>query len=145
MFRGSSFHTLDNKNRVKIPSRYCEILRGNNDLDLVLTFWEGYILAYPLSAWLKMEQNFSNSDDLDQAERMRIRDMTSDAQDCTLDRQGRILIPQFLKEDARIDKEVAIVGMINNFEIWNRELYDAYRNQRKGSSSKSVLPGLSLQ
>jgi MraZ protein len=145
MFRGSSFHTLDNKNRVKIPSRYCEILRGNNDLDLVLTFREGYILAYPLSAWLKMEQKFAQSDHLDQAERMLIRDMTSDAQDCTLDRQGRILIPQSLKDDARIDKDVAVVGMIDNFEIWNRQLFDAYRNQRRQSSSKSVLPGLSIQ
>ncbi len=145
MFRGSSFHTLDVKNRVKIPSRYCEILRGNNDLDLVLTFWEGYILAYPLSAWLKMEQKFQQSDDLDQAERMRIRDMTLDAQDCKLDPQGRILIPQLLKDDAGIEKDVAIVGMINNFEIWNRKLYDAYRNQRKESANKRVLPGLSIQ
>jgi|YelNatPaOPRAMG01_1025707.scaffolds.fasta_scaffold00319_28 MraZ protein len=145
MFRGSSFHTLDNKNRVKIPSRYCEILRGNNDLDLVLTAWEGYILAYPLSAWLKMEQKYAQADEHDMEERMRIRDVMSDAQDCTLDRQGRILIPQFLKDYARIDKEVAVVGMINNFEIWNRELFDAYRNQRKESGSKRVLPGLSIQ
>jgi MraZ protein len=144
MFRGSSFHTLDNKNRVKIPSRFCEILRGNDDLDLVLTFWEGYILAYPQSAWLKMEQKFTNVNDLDPEERTRIRDVVADAQDCTLDRQGRILIPQTLKEYARLDKEVAVVGMINNFEIWNRELYDAYRNQRKESGSKRVLFGLSV-
>jgi MraZ protein len=144
MFRGSSFHTLDNKNRVKIPSRFCEILRGNDDLDLVLTFWEGYILAYPQSAWLKMEQKFTNVNDLDPEERTRIRDVVADAQDCTLDRQGRILIPQTLKENARLDKEVAVVGMINNFEIWNRELYDAYRNQRKESGSKRVLFGLSV-
>ena len=144
MFRGSSFHTLDNKNRVKIPSRFCEILRGKDDLDLVLTFWEGYILAYPQSAWLKMEQKFTNVDDLDPEERTRIRDVVADAQDCTLDRQGRILIPQTLKEYARLDKEVAVVGMINNFEIWNRELYDAYRNQRKDSGNKRVLLGLSI-
>ena len=143
MFRGSSFHTLANKNRVKIPSRFCEILRGKDDLDLVLTFWEGYILAYPQSAWLKMEQKFTNVDDLDPEERTRIRDVVADAQDCTLDRQGRILIPQTLKEYARLDKEVAVVGMINNFEIWNRELYDAYRNQRKDSGNKRVLLGLS--
>ena len=119
-------------------------MRGKDDLDLVLTFWEGYILAYPQSAWLKMEQKFTNVDDLDPEERTRIRDVVADAQDCTLDRQGRILIPQTLKEYARLDKEVAVVGMINNFEIWNRELYDAYRNQRKDSGNKRVLLGLSI-
>jgi MraZ protein len=142
MFRGSSFHTLDNKNRVKIPSRYCEILRGSDDLDLVLTAWEGYILAYPQSAWLKVEQGLLNKDPFEMEDRIRIRDVVADAQDCTLDRQGRILIPQTLKEYARLDREVAVVGMISNFEIWNRELYDAYRNQRKESGSKRVLPGL---
>jgi MraZ protein len=142
MFRGSSFHTLDNKNRVKIPSRFCEILRGNDDLDLVLTAWEGYILAYPQSAWLKVEQQLENLDQFEMEDRMRIRDVVADAQDCTLDRQGRILIPQPLKDYAKLAKEVAVVGMINNFEIWNRELFDAYRNQRKESGSKRVLPGL---
>ncbi|MFW6126807.1 MAG: division/cell wall cluster transcriptional repressor MraZ, partial [Thermodesulfobacteriota bacterium] len=47
MFRGSSFHTMDNKGRVSIPMRFREILQERQERQLILTNWDGYILAFP--------------------------------------------------------------------------------------------------
>ena len=49
MFTGSYFHTMDNKGRVKIPSRYLEIIEKDQDRHITITNWEGYILAFPQS------------------------------------------------------------------------------------------------
>jgi MraZ protein len=142
MFRGSSYHTVDGKGRVSIPARYREILKGNQEGHLVLTTFEGYLLAYPHSAWVKAEQDLENSDPFDPKNRAHIRYLVSQAEECPIDRQGRILIPKGLREYAKLDGDVAIVGMISNFEIWNRERYEAYRRQQEEAATQSMLSGL---
>jgi MraZ protein len=144
MFRGSSYHTVDGKGRVSIPARYREILQGNQESKLVLTAFEGYLLAYPQSAWMRVEQGLENLDPFKPENRAHIRNLVSRAEDCPLDRQGRVLIPQFLREYAKLDRDVAMVGMISNFEIWDRERFEAYRKQQEESGNKSGLPGLPI-
>jgi MraZ protein len=135
MFRGSSYHTLDGKHRVKIPSRYVEILRANQETHLVITTFKGYLLAYPQSGWAKEEQKLLELDPFKAENRDHIRKLSSKAEDCYLDRQGRVVIPQALREQANLRDNVAIVGMISNFEIWDRERYEAYQKQQEGSES----------
>jgi MraZ protein len=53
-----------------------------------------------------------------------VRLVISGAEKCEFDNQGRILIPPLLREDAHLDQEVIIVGMLANFEIWNKATYD---------------------
>jgi transcriptional regulator MraZ len=132
MFRGSSYNTLDSKHRVKIPSRYVDILRGNQETHLVLTIFEGYLLAYPQSTWAKEEQKLLGLDQFTKENRDHIRKLSAKAEDCFLDKQGRVVIPQALRELAKIRNNVVVVGMINHFEIWDRERYESYQNKQEG-------------
>lgn len=139
MFKGSSFHTMDNKGRVSIPVRYREILQERQDRQLILTNWDGYILAFPQSEWVKVEAKLGELALFRKDYRSFQRFLISGVEECPLDRQGRILIPQPLREYAKLGREVAIVGLVRNFEIWDRERYEAHRKQLEESIDESVL------
>lgn len=139
MFTGSFFHTMDSKGRVSIPVRYREILQERQDRQIILTNWDGYILAFPQSEWVKVEAKLGELALFRKDYRAFQRFLISGVEECPLDRQGRILIPQNLREYAKLGREVAIVGVVRNFEIWDRERYEAHRRQLEESIDESVL------
>lgn len=139
MFKGSSFHIMDNKGRVSIPVRYREVLQERQDRQLVLTNWDGYILAFPHSEWVKVEAKLGELALFRKDYRSFQRFLISGVEECPLDRQGRILIPQNLRDYAKLGREVAIVGLVRNFEIWDRERYEAHRKELEESIDESVL------
>jgi MraZ protein len=67
------------------------------------------------------------------------RFLISGVQECPLDRQGRILIGPYLRDYSKISREVALVGMIRCFEIWDRATYEAHRKQLEASINEEVL------
>jgi len=139
MFKGRSFHTMDNKGRVSIPVRYRDILQESQDNQLVLTNWEGYILAFPQAEWVRVEHDLVKLDRFTKVNRDFLRHIVSGAEECPIDKQGRILIPQTLREYAKLDREVAIVGMVSNFEIWDKERFEAYRQRAEENIDEGVL------
>jgi MraZ protein len=121
-FRGQFSHTLDKKGRVSIPVRYREIIRAKYDDQLILTPRDGGCLrAYPLLEWERMEENLKRFNQFNRAVDEFKRLMFSSALDCSLDAQGRILIPPELRERVGLGEKVLFVGMMEFFEIWNRE------------------------
>jgi MraZ protein len=142
MFTGSFFHAIDNKGRVSIPVRYRELLQERQDRQLILTNWDGYIMAFPQSEWVKVEAKLGELALFHNDVRKVQRFIISGVEECPLDRQGRILIPQNLREYAKLGKEVAIVGAVRNFEIWDRERYAAHRQALEASLDESVLHNL---
>ncbi len=142
MFRGSSFHTMDNKGRVSIPMRFREILQESQERQLILTNWDGYILAFPQSEWIPLEAKLGELATFNKKYRNFKRFLLSGVEECPLDRQGRILIPQSLREYAKLGREIAIVGQVQSFEIWDREHYEANRKQLEESIDESVLDEL---
>ncbi|MEJ2068799.1 MAG: division/cell wall cluster transcriptional repressor MraZ [Syntrophobacterales bacterium] len=139
MFKGSSFHTMDNKGRVSIPVRFREVLQERQDRQLILTNWDGYILGFPHSEWVKVEAKLGEMALFRKDYRNFQRFLISGVEECPLDRQGRILIPQNLRDYAKLGREVAIVGLVRNFEIWDRERYETHRKQLEESIDESVL------
>ena len=139
MFKGSSFHIMDNKGRVSIPVRYREILQERQDRQIILTNWDGYILAFPQSEWVKVEAKLGELALFRKDYRSFQRFLISGVEECPLDRQGRILIPQTLREYAKLGREVAVVGLVRNFEIWDRERYEAHRKQLEETIDEGVL------
>jgi MraZ protein len=139
MFKGSSFHTMDNKGRVSIPVRFRDVLQERQERQLILTNWDGYILAFPHSEWVKVEAKLGEMALFRKDYRAFQRFLISGVEECPLDRQGRILIPQNLREYAKLGREVAIVGLVRNFEIWDRERYETHRKQLEESIDESVL------
>jgi MraZ protein len=139
MFSGSCFHSMDNKGRVSIPSRYREILQERKDRQLVLTNFGGYILAFPQSEWAKIETKFAEQPLFRKELRAFQRFLISGAEECPMDRQGRILIPPNLRDYAKLSREVCLVGAIRCFEIWDRASYEAHRKQLEESITEEVL------
>ncbi|MHB8069434.1 MAG: division/cell wall cluster transcriptional repressor MraZ [Desulfobaccales bacterium] len=139
MFTGSYFHLLDNKGRVSVSPRYREILQERQDRVLILTNYDGYLLAFPQSEWLKVEARLAEQSTLRKEVRAVQRFLISGVQECPLDRQGRILIGPYLRDYAKLSREVALVGMIRCFEIWDRPTYEAHRKQLESTINEEVL------
>ena len=139
MFTGSFFHFMDNKGRVSIPARYREILQERQDRQLILTNFDGYLLAFPQSEWVKIEARLGELALFRKDLRAFQRFLISGVEECPLDRQGRVLIPQNLRDYARLSREVALVGAVRCFEIWDRATYEAHRKQLEESINEEVL------
>lgn len=121
MFRGSSFHHLDPKGRLIIPSRFRDVLRQSNVDGLIVSKMDGALFCYTFEAWHKIEQRILNlAEKSDNMRRFR-RVFVGGAFECLLDKQGRILIPPSLRQYSELSKEVVLVGVLDYFEIWARE------------------------
>jgi MraZ protein len=118
-------HTIDSKGRVSVPTKFREILRAKYDDRLIVTnYLDPCLVAYPFEEWKRIEEKFAAQSSFKKEIRAFKRLLISAATECTIDRQGRILIPPGLREHARLDKEAVLVGQITYFEIWDRLGWD---------------------
>jgi MraZ protein len=123
-FRGRYTHAIDTKGRVSIPSKFREVLAGRGQNTFIITNdLDPCLVAYPLDEWFELEKKLQALPSfLPEAVQFR-RFFLSGAQECTLDGQGRILIPASLREHAQLEKEALFVGLIEKFEIWSPALW----------------------
>jgi len=124
MFRGRHEHTIDPKGRVSIPAKFREILTKKYDERLVITNFDGCLVAYPYEEWIRLEEKASSLSMVKKETRSFMRFFYSSAIECILDKQGRILIPQTLREYADLEKEVVLVGQLRKIEIWSKERWN---------------------
>ncbi len=120
MFRGRFPHNLDEKGRLSIPARFRDLLRGRYDEKLIITSAPSHLEAYPLEEWRRLEDAIGSLKMPPPEIVAYQRYFLAGGMECNLDSQNRILIPQNLREEAGIDREVILVGMLNHFEIWNK-------------------------
>ena len=122
MFRGSSSHTIDAKGRVNIPTRFRELIRNNGGNGLILSgpgLDEKGLVAYPYKSWEKVEEKILQMAEKNRAMRRFRRIFIGESAECPIDRQGRILIPQSLRDYAGLEKDIVLVGVLDHFEIWS--------------------------
>jgi MraZ protein len=144
MFRGSFEHSVDSKGRVSVPSRFREIFLERYEGKLVLTMdFDKCIMAYPLEEWERVEEKIKALPQSQKEVKDYMRYVFSNAAECELDKQGRILIPPALREGARISKNVMVVGLLNKMEIWDKVAWDARKSQT-GDKIGEVLSTLGL-
>lgn len=123
-FRGRSDHNLDGKGRLNIPTRFREVLRRQYDERLMVTPWHKCLKAYPLPQWEELEVTLMATSKKQPDLIKMVRFMLGGVIECSLDKQGRILLPAKMREDCGIDKEILVSGMITYFEIWDKETWE---------------------
>ncbi len=130
MFRGRYEHTMDEKGRTSVPSRYRDVLSANGEGRLVLTTGlEPCLVAYPVGEWLAFEEKLSRMPQFDASVKMLRRIYVSGAVECDLDKHGRILVPASLRKHAGLDKDALWAGMGRHAEIWAKERFDTLREE----------------
>lgn len=125
MFRGRFEHTLDQKGRLSVPSKFRDVLTANYDERLVVTNFDNCLWVYPAAEWAKVEEKVASLPQFKEEVKALQRVFISAATECPIDRSGRILIPPTLRDYAAIDRDVVLVGMISRIEIWSKEKWNA--------------------
>jgi len=124
MFRGRYEHTLDAKGRLSIPSKFREVLGERYDSRLVVTTYDGCLISYPFAEWQRLEERVAGLPEFKKDTRAFLRFFYSSAADCTIDKLGRILIPQTLRDYAKLDRDVILVGAFKHVEIWSKSVWE---------------------
>ncbi|MEM9290858.1 MAG: division/cell wall cluster transcriptional repressor MraZ [Acidobacteriota bacterium] len=122
MFRGSSPAKIDTKGRLKIPTDFRRTLEDRFGPDLFVTSIRGdCALVYPLQVWEEIETRLANMPSTDPTKNRFLRRVSYYGQQARLDAQGRILIPQLLREKAAMTGEVVVSAHLDHFVVWNRD------------------------
>lgn len=126
MFMGRYNHTIDPKGRLSIPSKFREIL---GDEFVVSKGMDGCLFVYAIDDWKVFEAKLASLPLINVEARQFARYFLSGAQYVTVDKQGRILMPQDLREFAALEKDVVLAGMGGRIEIWSLDKWNENNEQ----------------
>lgn len=121
MFMGEYNHTIDAKGRIIVPARYREELGEEFVVTLGL---DGCLFVYPNEEWQTFVAELKGLPGSKEARQLQ-RYFMAGAAACEADKQGRILIPSKLREQAALDKDIVFVGVLNKIEIWSKERWES--------------------
>ena len=129
MFRGVQHINMDAKGRMAIPARQRETLAAECDGQVVITIdtQTACLALYPLPEWERIEREVQALPALNPAVKRFQRLVLGYASDIELDGSGRILLPPPLREYAKLEKRVVLVGQGNKLEVWSEALWLAER------------------
>ena len=123
MFYGEYQHSVDTKGRVIIPSKFRDGLGENFILTKGL---DNCLFAYSAKEWAELEAKLRALPFTDKDVRAFVRFFFAGATECGLDKQGRILIPNNLRQHAKLEKDVYIIGVSTRVEIWDKYEWESY-------------------
>lgn len=121
MFYGRFYHNLDDKGRLTVPARYRELLAEGGAF--VMQGFDQNLIILPTSKYESFSRHVSRMSMTDPEARLLKRLVFSMAEDVEVDRSGRILISQILRQTAKLESSVVVVGAGDYFEVWAPELW----------------------
>ncbi len=143
MYRGVSAPSLDAKGRLAVPTRYRDVLMRDCNGQMVLTvsvMSDPCLWLYPLSEWEDIERKLSRLPSFNKQAQWLQRQLLGHAAECELDSAGRILLPPLLREFAKLDREIVLVGLGKKFEIWSEAAWTAQHAASSAGTDHGPLP-----
>ena len=143
MFVGKFNNSIDSKSRLIVPAKFREELGGRcvvaKSLDECLTI-------YPVDEWRKLADKLDELPRSNPRTRKVKRHYFSSAAECDVDKQGRLTIPQELKDYSGIDKDLVTIGNNRTIEVWSKEFWDAELDPETGEliSASEAAEGLEI-
>jgi MraZ protein len=134
MFYGEYEHSIDKKGRVIIPSKFRDFFREYHIEKLYVTRGlDKCLFVFTENEWKSVESKYRAMAFTRSDSRKFNRLLFGSAVEIECDKQGRILLPKFLKDYSEIKKDIVIIGVSNRFEIWSKEVWGEWYKQSKGS------------
>ncbi|HEU5350661.1 MAG TPA: division/cell wall cluster transcriptional repressor MraZ [Terracidiphilus sp.] len=148
MYRGNHPAKVDEKGRLKLPSAFKQLVDAANVNQFYVTSPDGRSAEiWPLPEWEKREAQLAGSSTMDDAVRKYLNLTSYYGQQVEMDTQARILLPQILRQSARLDAEVTVFGMRTYLEVHNREDFERNlpANELTAEDRKAMAEILSRQ
>lgn len=130
MFMGEFEHALDVKGRLTMPVKFRDGLGASF---IVTRGLDKCLFVYPAQEWQILESKLKSLPMTRSDARSFVRFFFSGASDCELDKQGRILLPQKLRDYAGLDKDCTLIGVSNRVEIWEADVWRGYADDAESS------------
>jgi MraZ protein len=138
VFRGVYEHQIDAKGRTSLPVKMRETLAGTYDERLILTTaLDPCLHAYPVREWEALESALARRNPMEPGVKTLMRLYVASAQECPLDKLGRLLIPPSLRAHAALEKEVVWAGMVKVIELWSRAGWARAQEEARGEATSA--------
>lgn len=132
MFIGEYNHTIDEKNRLAIPAKFRAVLSKGA---VVTKGLDNCLFLYTKTDWQELAEKLAKLPISQSNTRAFSRLMLAGAMDVSLDKQGRVVLPDYLKQFALLNKKVVITGLMNRLEIWDETVWEKYKTETEKDSS----------
>lgn len=133
MFIGEYSHSIDQKGRIAIPAKFRQQLKSGA---IVTRGLDNCLFLYPRKDWNELANKLSKLPISQANTRAFSRLMLAGAMDVKLDTQGRIILPDYLRKFASLQKKTVITGLLNRLEIWDEQKWNSYKTNTEKSSGE---------
>ena len=124
MFIGEYNYNLDDKNRLAVPTQFRKFF---NDGEIITKGLDNCLFIYTKKEWDKLVKRLANLPISQAKSRAFSRLMLAGAMDVNLDKQGRMIMPDYLKAFAGLNKKVILAGLYNRLEVWDEKAWSKYQ------------------
>ena len=140
MFHGTFQHSIDTKGRTSLPAKFREALSAQGSEKLVITpdLIDPCLIAFAPAQWAKLAERVASLSLFDERSRLLSRGFIAPAQECPVDKLGRILIPPSLRERLGAVEEITWAGQTHKIEIWAPQRWAEV--QRKVQAEDRAIP-----
>ena len=120
VLRGNHPARIDGKGRLKVPNSFRQLVEAQWGTELFVTSVTGeFVRVYPMGVWLEIERKLAEVPSTHPSKLRFLDRVNFFGQAVTMDRQGRVLVPQLLRESAVMTGEVSVLGLQNHLAVWN--------------------------